>query len=70
MRDVLFEVAQSAALAPTREALEMVADSHSRHADILLPTWHYGHPAALDVHVISPLQDLTIVRALFEILGR
>ena len=38
----------------------MVADSCSRPADILLPTWHHGRPAALDVHVISPLQDLTI----------
>ena len=61
--DVLFEAAQSAALAPIREDLEIVADSRSRSADILLPTWHHGRPAAPDVYVISPLQDLTIHEA-------
>ena len=34
----------------------MVAGSHTRPADILLPTWQSGCPAALDIHVISPLQ--------------
>ena len=63
IRDALFEAAQSAALAPTREAPGVVADSHSRPADILLPTWRCGRPAALDVHVISPLQDLTLSAA-------
>ena len=60
IRDVLFSAARSAALAPTREAPSMVPDSHSRPADILLPTWSRGCPAALDVHVISPLQQLTL----------
>ena len=63
IRDVIFDAAQSAALAPTREAPGVVADSRSRPADILLPTWCRGRPAALDVHVISPLQDLTIREA-------
>ena len=35
-------------------------NSSSRPADILLPTWSHGHPAALDVHIISPLQQQTI----------
>ena len=39
IRDALFEAVQSAALAPTHEALGVVAGSHSRPADILLPTW-------------------------------
>ncbi len=34
----------------------VVPDSMSRPADILLPTWHGGRPAALDVHIISPLR--------------
>ena len=38
-------------------------DSLSRPADILLPTWRHGRPAALDVHVISPLQQLTLHEA-------
>ena len=63
IRDALFTVAQSASLAPSREALGVVADSQSRPADILLPTWHCGRPAALDIHVISPLQDLTLHEA-------
>ena len=60
IRDVLFLAAQSAALAPTREAPSVVPDSQSRPADILLPTWSRGRPAALDVTVISPLQQQTL----------
>ena len=41
----------------------MVADSHSRPADILLSIWCFGRPAALDIHVISPLQELTLYAA-------
>ena len=63
IRDVLFVAAQSAALAPSREASGVVPDSLSRPADILLPTWSHGRPAALDVHVISPLQQLTLHEA-------
>ena len=63
IRDTLFDAAQSAALAPTREASGVVAYSQSRPADILLPTWRHGRPAALDVHVISPLQNSTLHEA-------
>ena len=63
IRDVLFVAAQSAALAPSREASGVVPDSLSRPADILLPTWRHGRPAALDVHVIPPLQQLTLHEA-------
>ena len=60
LRDVLFTAAQSAALSPAREASGVVPDSLSRPADILLPTWSQGRPAALDIHVISPLQQQTV----------
>ena len=63
IRDALFVAAQSGALAPPREASGVVADSHSRPADIFLPIWHCGRPAALDIHVISPLQELTLYGA-------
>ena len=56
VKDVFFSAAQSAALAPTREAPSLISGSCSRPADIFLPTWKRGMPAALDVHVISPLQ--------------
>ena len=51
VRDVLYIAAQSAALVPTREAAGLVADSLSRPADILIPTWLHGISAACDVHV-------------------
>ena len=63
IRDVIFSAAQSAALAPTKEAPSLMPNSSMRPADILLPTWHQGRPAALDVHVISPLQEQTLAEA-------
>ena len=63
VRDVLFNAAQSAALAPTKEAPNLVPGSSARPADILLPYWCRGRPAALDVSVISPLQRLTLADA-------
>ena len=38
----------------------LIPDSHSRPADIFLPSWKGGRPAALDVTVISTLQQLTL----------
>ncbi|XP_064394938.1 uncharacterized protein LOC135342184 [Halichondria panicea] len=63
VRDVVFKAAQSAALGPSRETTGLVPDSASRPADALLPNWINGRPAALDVHVISPLQSLTLSEA-------
>ena len=37
----------------------MISGSSSRPADIFLPNWCRGHPAALDVMVISTLQSAT-----------
>ena len=63
IRDVVFSAAQSATLAPFKETPGLVLCSQSRPADILLPNWSCGRPAALDVHVISPLQQQTIAEA-------
>ena len=38
----------------------MVPGSLPRPADMLFPSWSCGRPAALDIHVISPLQQLTL----------
>ena len=65
IRDVVFSAAQSAALAPSKETLGLVPSSLSRPADILLPNWSCGRPAALDVHVISPLQQQLLGEASF-----
>ena len=66
IRDVIFCAAQSAALAPSIEFPNLISDSLSRPADIYLPTWSRGRPAALDVHVISPLQQQTLGEAAFS----
>ena len=49
--------------APTKKAPSLVPSSSSRPADILLPTWRHGRPAALDGHTISPLQQLIVAGA-------
>ena len=63
LRDVLFTAAQAAALSPRREVSSLVPGSASRPADIFVPSWVQGQPAALDVTVISPLQQLTLSQA-------
>ena len=65
IRDIIFSAAQSAALAPSKEMPNLILDSSSRPADVFLPTWSRGRPwpAALDVQVISPLQQQTLGEA-------
>ena len=62
-RDAIFSAAQSAALAPRREVPSLIPNSLSRPADIYLPSLKRGHPAALDVTVISTMQQATIQSA-------
>lgn len=57
LRDCIFGAATTAALCPKKEV--MVTSTQSRPADILLPTWTRGQPAALDATVISSLQQAT-----------
>ena len=61
LRDALFSAAQSAALAPRREVPSLIPGSSSRPADVYFPCWKRGQPAALDVSVISTLQQLTVI---------
>ena len=56
----VFSAAQSAALAPRREVPSVIPSSRSRPADIFLPSWVRGQPAALDVTIISTMQPATI----------
>jgi len=60
-----FKSEQSVSLAPSKETHSLIMDSLSRPADVFLPTWSPGRPAALDVHVISPLQQQTLGEAAF-----
>ena len=59
IRDALFSVAQSAALAPWKEAPSLIPSSSSHPADIYLPIWMRGQPAPLDITVLSTMQQLT-----------
>ena len=59
----LFSMAQSSALAPWKEVPSLIPGSVSRPADIYLPNWKRGQPTALDVTVISTLQQQTLVGA-------
>ena len=63
IRDIVFSATQSAALAPSEEMPNLIPDSSSRPANVFLPTWSRGWPAALDVQVISPLQQQTLGEA-------
>ena len=60
IRDAVFSAAQSAALAPRKEVPSLIPGSSSHPADVYLPNWTRGQPAALDVMVMSPLQQLTL----------
>ena len=55
LRDIVFPAVQSAALSPRRKVPSLVPDSLSCPADVYLPHWARGHPAAVDITVISPL---------------
>ena len=63
VRDVLYAAAQSAALAPRKEMPSLIPGSSSRPADIFLPQWKGGRPVALDITVISSLQEQTLNNA-------
>ena len=63
IRDAIYSAAQTAALAPLLEAPSLIPGSSSRPADVFVPIWQLGRPAAMDVSVISTLQPLTVVGA-------
>ena len=52
--------AQSAALCPRKEMPSLIPGSRSHPADVYVPLWVGRRPAAMDMTVISPLQQLTL----------
>ena len=48
----------------------VIVHNQSRPADIFLPNWERGRPAALDVSVISTLQQLTLKKVQFNMRQR
>ena len=63
LRDVIYAVAASAALGPTKEGRFLLPGSDRRPADVLVPHWAGGRDAALDVTVIHSLQGGTVALA-------
>ena len=60
LRDAVISAAQTSALVPWREMPSLIPDTQRHPADVFLPNWKRGRPAALDVCVISTMQQLTI----------
>ena len=63
LRDLLFQVSSQAALSPVREERALLPGRDSRPADVLLPSWFQGLDTALDVTVVSPLQQALVAKA-------
>ena len=60
VRDAIFSAAQAAALALRWEVPSLIPGTQSRPADVFLPNWARSHPAALNITIISPLQQATL----------
>ena len=56
-------MAAAAVLNPVKEGRFLLPGNDRRPADIFLPNWAEGRDAALDVMVINPLQQATVVEA-------
>uniref|UniRef100_A0A1X7TX09 Uncharacterized protein n=1 Tax=Amphimedon queenslandica TaxID=400682 RepID=A0A1X7TX09_AMPQE len=63
LRDILFTACSTAALSPHTKVPSHIPGSTSHSADVFLPVWNQGKPAALDVSVICPLQFLMLLEA-------
>ena len=60
---ILFDTAVAAGLGPVKEGRFLLPGADRRPADVFLPNWAGGQDAALDVTVVSPLQDATVAGA-------
>ena len=63
LRDVLYQTAVSAALAPTKEDRALLPGTDARPADVFIPHWTHGKDTALDVTVVNPLQEALVNQA-------
>ena len=66
LRDVLFEAAASAALAPVREERYLLPGTAARPGDVLIRRWSDGKDGALDVTVTGPLANSNVEAAAEE----
>ena len=63
LRDILHHTAAQAGLRPAREELALLPGSNARPADVFLTHWSNGKDTALDVTVVSSLQQTLVVRS-------
>ena len=66
LRDALFQTAVQASLSPAREERALIPGGEVRPADVFLPSWSNGRDTALDVTVVSPLQQSLVDKATEE----
>ena len=60
LRDALFDTAVAAGLGPVREGRFLLPGTDRRPADVLVPNWVGGKDAAMDVTIVTPLQQATM----------
>ena len=60
LRDALHQTAAAAALGPVKEGRYLLPGRDARPADLLIPRWEGGQDAALDVTVVSALQNAMV----------
>ena len=63
MKEVIYQTAVSAQLAPRKEARNLIPDSEARPGDVFLPSWTRGRDTCLDVVVVNPLQQGLVAQA-------
>ena len=63
IRDHVHQMAATAVLNPVKEGRFLLPGNDRRPADVYLPNWAEGRDAAIDVTVINPLQQQTVVEA-------
>ena len=61
LRDQLHRTAVEAGVGPTKEEAALIPWTELRPADVFIPAWTNGKDTALDITVINPLQEATIV---------
>ena len=55
IRDLLFSQCQASVLAPRKEVQNLLDNTGEKPADIFIPSWSNGCPAAIDVTITNPL---------------
>ena len=63
LRDLIFEAASSASLAPAREERHLLPGTAARPGDVFIRRWADGKDAALDVTVTSSLASSNLAAA-------